>query len=75
MVVEILSINRAQDLEKKKDIYERHKIREYWVVDSAEHSIVKFTIKRDHFDDPEICYEQVKYDLLGFTIELKDIFP
>ncbi len=73
MVIEILSSNRAQDLERKRGIYERHGVKEYWVVDPAEHSVMKFVLGR--YSDPEICYERVTCDLLGIDVDLKNVFP
>ncbi len=73
MVIEILSSNRVQDLERKKSIYERYHVKEYWVVDPAEHSVVKFVQGR--YTEPEICYDNVTCELLDIQIDLKDVFP
>ncbi len=74
-VIEILSSNRAQDLERKRDIYERYGVKEYWVIDPAEQSVVKFALVEGKYAEPEICYERVKCDFLDLNIDVKDIFP
>ena len=44
LVIEILSPTTAKyDLEEKKDVYERYGVKEYWIVDPADNSVIGYS--------------------------------
>jgi Uma2 family endonuclease len=78
IVIEILSPSTAYyDLRKKLKIYEKHGVREYWIVDPESKSVEVHENKESKF---RIVQEvegegKVKSSVLeGFEVELKDIF-
>lgn len=42
LIVEILSSNRTNDLEKKMKIYEDYKVKEYWIIDPVSKVLYKY---------------------------------
>ncbi len=51
LVVEILSPSSVvRDMQIKKNLYERHGVREYWVVQPEERLVVAYAFTDDRFD-------------------------
>ncbi|MDN5344615.1 MAG: hypothetical protein PWQ18_726 [Clostridia bacterium] len=78
LVVEILSPSTAYyDLRKKYRLYEKHGVREYWIVDPEEKSIQVFTLDKGKFKlDQEVAKEGLLRSRVieGLTIDAADIF-
>jgi len=79
-VIEILSpYTSKKDLREKFDLYEKHGIREYWVVDPGNRYVHVYTLdKNGEYGEPEIFVEQgeIKSTVCEeFSIELNAIFP
>ena len=50
LVIEILSPSTAKyDLKKKKTVYERCGVKEYWIVDPATKSVTGYALRENHF--------------------------
>lgn len=66
LVVEILSENtKTVDRNRKKDLYEKYKVKEYWIVDPAEMQVDQFVLQDGQF----ILQSTLeKYDTLTSTI-------
>lgn len=75
VVFEVLSPSTAtRDLLMKYDLYERHGVREYWVVDPIEKVMVRFTLKDGRY---ERSGEQPVLESLvlpGFSLEPAALF-
>jgi Uma2 family endonuclease len=82
LVVEILSPSTSKkDLNEKFDLYERHGVREYWVVDPGNESIQVWRSRpdggfdpgelRDMMRDPSPIASKV---LEGFAVDPKELF-
>ena len=78
LVVEILSPSTAYyDLRKKYRSYEKHGVREYWIVDPEEKSIQVFTLDKGKFKlDQEAAQEGSVCSrvIAGLTIDVADVF-
>jgi Uma2 family endonuclease len=82
LIVEVLSPSTSKkDLNEKFNLYERHQVREYWVVDPGNRSIQVWHIKaeggfdrgelRDMIRDPSPISSNV---LEGFSVDPKELF-
>ena len=68
MVVEVLSYStRKNDLTVKKDIYEAHGVREYWIVDPWAKSISVYLLRDGKYflDDVYILFDEKNFALLS----------
>lgn len=82
LVVEILSPSTAKkDLNEKFALYERHGVKEYWVIDPGNRSILVFRPSPDgRYDDGELRESVREYGpiesrvLEGFTVEPTELF-
>ncbi len=79
LVVEILSPGSAQrDLRDKFNLYQRHGVREYWVVQPVDRTVMLFRLREDgKFGSHELyaATEQLPVPILGeLIVELRDIF-
>lgn len=76
-IIEILSDNRTNDLVIKKDLYEKFRVGEYWIVDPIDETILKYVLVDNKYE-LENKYDkssgQIKIDVMGFTIALDNIF-
>lgn len=53
LLIEIMSSNKKRDLEDKKDIYEKHKVNEYIIIDPEENYVLIYRLnKRLQFNRP-----------------------
>jgi Uma2 family endonuclease len=78
LAIELLSPSTGYyDLTKKKDLYERFGVKEYWIIDPLEHSIDIFANRNGTF---ELIFsgrgnsEAMSEVLPGFTVEIEELF-
>ncbi|OAT80243.1 restriction endonuclease [Desulfotomaculum copahuensis] len=78
LVVEILSPGTAYyDLRKKFKTYEKHGVKEYWVVDPGEQSVEIYTRANNRFSleqKAEKTGPVESHVIPGFTVEIESIF-
>ncbi len=78
MVVEILSPATAYyDLRRKFKIYEKHGVREYWVIDPEEQSVEIFALQDGRFTLEQKAEKQGTVSskvVEGFTLPVENIF-
>ena len=79
MIVEVLSPSTAKhDWKYKFDIYEKHGVREYWIVHPKEKSVNVFILQSDGQYDAGRVYEQAGkipvHIFDGYMIDYDDIF-
>lgn len=78
LVIEILSNSTAhKDLIKKRRLYERFKVKEYWIVDPMEKSITVYSLKEKKIEEIKTfsADETLSSPLLKkFALHIKDIF-
>ena len=56
-IAEVLSpSNSAHDLITKKDLYQKHEVKEYWIVDIANKNIHVYILKDGLYGNPEIYH-------------------
>ena len=83
-IIEVLSPNNSShDLVYKKDLYEKHGVKEYWIVDIYTKNIHVYIIKDGRYGNPEIYHyfspdeiEEIENDFddwLKEQIKIKDI--
>ena len=77
-IVEILSPSSAQrDWGRKRDLYARHQVKEYWIVDPA-NRIVYVMLLRDRVLDLDATYGEGdtvnSATLEGFSVDVGDLF-
>lgn len=79
VIIEVLSPSTAlKDKKEKKFLYEKFKVKEYFLVYPGEQYIEKFVLKNGRYDEPEIfdIRSSIKLTTIGgFSIPLKNIFP
>lgn len=78
-VIEILSPRTAKkDFETKFHLYERHGVREYWIVDAGAASIHTWSLGKDGRFGEETLYEEegraASTSIAGFAIDMKELF-
>ncbi|MCI3919104.1 type II toxin-antitoxin system Phd/YefM family antitoxin [Paenibacillus sp. TRM 82003] len=80
VVVEVLSPStRGKDMLKKLDLYKRHDVREYWVVDPMHDSILVYSLADDDIADSR-SYQLGANDVVssvcfpGLEVPLRDVF-
>jgi Uma2 family endonuclease len=78
LVVEIVSPRTAKkDYETKYHLYERHGVREYWIVDPGARAIHAWRLGADGRFGEEALYEEGQLPstvLEGFVVDLKELF-
>ena len=78
LVVEILSPSTAdRDITIKRDLYVRHGVREYWIVDTDTKTVTVLVRDAGSFTELGACGENQTLDsptLSGFTIDPSEIF-
>jgi len=68
IVVEILSLtNQKHDLEKKKIVYERCGVKEYWIADPFEKEVTGYYLEKKSFKPFPKAKGKIKSKLLGKT--------
>jgi len=80
LVIEIVSPgseNRARDLKAKRRLYDKYGVKEYWLVDSENRSILIFRLTSEGLEEASILRneDQVSSPLLpGLNLKLSDVF-
>jgi Uma2 family endonuclease len=79
LIVEVLSPSNAyHDLVHKKNVYEAHGVKEYWIVDPIEKTIEVFENRDGQFVTIAKAKKSGQVDskvLRGFTLDSATIFP
>ncbi len=77
-LIEILSpSNRRYDVKKKRALYERYGVKEYWLVDPDLENIQKFILKEGNYVDCGTFEENttITCDVIqGLSFEVKEVF-
>jgi len=71
IIFEVLSTNRIHDTVKKKTIYEAAGVKEYFIIDPANKTVVMFAFNIDK--QYELVYElksKITSEVLGVSFEL-----
>ena len=79
IVIEILSPSTAsKDFIKKRRLYEKNKIKQYWIVSPEEKAVLLFKLnENENYGEPEEYKREDKYEVEGFEgleIDLNKIF-
>ena len=78
LIIEILSESTAKkDATIKKDLYEKHGVKEYWLVDTWTESVRIYLLKNNKYGFPKVYEAEMDIpvsSLKGLTINVKDIF-
>ena len=78
LLIEILSPSSAYyDLKQKKNLYELHKVPEYWIVDPEDHSVEVYLLEDEHYGITTRYTENHTVSAIqieDFTIPVKAIF-
>jgi Uma2 family endonuclease len=78
LVLEILSPSTAlRDLNTKRDLYARHGIREYIVVDVAQRRLVRFALDAGSYGEPDIRAAGERFESVaipGFAFAVDELF-
>ncbi len=77
LVVEVLSPSTAKyDRQEKYQAYERHGVREYWIVDPLHEVLEIWNLEEGRFSRQGVYADEDTFEshVLGETISLKDIF-
>lgn len=78
LIIEILSpATGAKDMKMKFHLYEKHGVREYWLVLPEERSVMIFHLKDGEYGKPEIfTFEDELFSrvLEGLKLDLKELF-
>ena len=78
LLIEILSPSSAYyDLKQKKNLYELHKVPEYWIVDPEDHTVEVYLLEDDTYgiatrytENQTVSTTQIK----GFSMDVNRIF-
>lgn len=69
LVVEVLSPGTEKyDKEKKKTVYERCGVKEYWIVDPATKEVIGYTLHENKFEEISTATAAINSPLLGATL-------
>ncbi len=78
VAIEILSESTAKrDRNEKKELYEKHGVKEYWIVDPDEKQIEQFILRNESFELKNKLQESEKLTsevIEGFDLELIKVF-
>lgn len=77
MIIEIVSTNSKRDIEDKFKLYEKHGVKEYWIVYTYEKSVSVFLLKSQKYELEGMFAEsgKVKVNIFnGLFIDLEEIF-
>jgi Uma2 family endonuclease len=65
LVIEILSpSNRSNDMIRKKRIYARHGVREYWIVDGDAETVTRFWLRSRRYSHGEVRHRSIRLRIL-----------
>lgn len=69
VIIEILSAgNRAHDFVKKKELYQRFAVKEYWIVDPETKDTWGYALENVHYIEMSKDKNKIHFKLLDFTI-------
>jgi Uma2 family endonuclease len=71
IIFEILSLNRIHDTLKKKTLYETTDVKEYFIIDPSDKTVIMFAYNNDH--RYELVYElkgKITSEILGASFDL-----
>ena len=80
LVIEIVSPgseNRARDLKAKRRLYGKYGVKEYWVVDNENRSVLIFRLNGEELEEVSILRNEDQFSsplLPGLELKLSDIF-
>lgn len=78
LIIEILSpSNGYYDLRQKKDVYEKHGVKEYIIIDPMQQNVDVFVLINEVYALDQKVYQSGSFHstvLPGFSVELKDLF-
>lgn len=70
LVIEILSPSTTRyDKNQKKNVYERHGVREYWIVDPETKEVQGFFLKDDSYESPLKLEGKIASKVLDYEFE------
>ncbi|MEQ8225464.1 MAG: Uma2 family endonuclease, partial [Candidatus Eremiobacterota bacterium] len=80
IVIEILSPSTAsKDCIKKRELYEKHRVKQYWIIDPEEKEVFVFKLTADFtYRNPEKYKKDDNIKVEGFEgleIDLNQVFP
>jgi Uma2 family endonuclease len=79
LVVEILSPSTKKiDQEQKKRIYERNRVREYWLIDPRSKSVLQLLLTKNGFDQGRVLSQGdvlASQVLVGLQIPVAELLP
>ncbi len=78
LVVEILSgSTQEKDRNDKKDLYEKHKVKEYWIVNPEKRQVEQYVLSDEWYEQKGIFNESDSFAskiITGLEIQLKEVF-
>jgi Uma2 family endonuclease len=78
LVIEVLSEStKTIDRTRKKSLYEKHGVREYWIVDPSEKLVAQFVLEDEGFQPADTLDESqtlVSSAIEGFALPIEKIF-
>ncbi len=76
LLIEVLSTNKNHDLLYKKDLYEQYGVKEYWIIDPFEKSMLVYKLKNTKFDGVKLINDDLFRStiLQGFELNINSIF-
>jgi Uma2 family endonuclease len=78
LVIEILSEStKTIDRTRKKSLYEKHGVREYWIADPSEKRVAQFVLENKDFRPAELLDESqtlVSTVIEGLTLPIEKVF-
>lgn len=79
LIIEIVSANRKRDYVVKRELYEKYKVQEYWIVDYREKEVIVYTLKNKSYSESEIYREDEIIrshltELKELKLNVKEIF-
>jgi len=76
LIIEVLSPGTAvRDFNKKKELYERNGVKEYWLVSPPDRVIYQFKLVNDQYEDTVITQGRIEsYAIEGFGFALEELF-
>lgn len=77
LIIEIVSpASASMDYIKKLWLYERYKVKEYWIVDPMDRIVMVYRLNESgEYDKPAIYIEgSIRVNIFDFAIDFRDIF-
>lgn len=72
LIIEVLSPSSAYlDLKKKKEIYEKYGVKEYWIADPHDHEVIGYTLQNNRYAETFRGQNTFYSSILNLTITLQ----